>query len=185
MRRFILGVFVLGAAGVGAIGISPAQAGPPDAWGNFWHGVKRDFHRNNCWPDPFVYPDRAALHNTFSLQVQNGWKLQNLMGDHHFDTDTQQLTSAGKEKVRWIMTQAPEQFRTVFVQRSANPEQTATRVDSVQQYAAKMTPKGDLPAVEESNLAPRGWPADEINDVFVKYRSGAKPPVLPDATSEE
>jgi hypothetical protein len=179
MRRFFLGAIVLGVVGVGA-----AQAGPPDAWHDFWHGVKRDFHRNNCWPDPFVYPDRAALHNTFSLQVQNGWKLQNLMGDYHFDSETQQLTSAGKEKVRWIMTQAPEQFRTVFVQRDADSEKTAIRVDAVQQYAAKLAPKGNLPPVVESNLTPRGWPADEINDVFVKYRTTAKPPQLPDASSD-
>lgn len=180
MRRFVLGLMVCGAMGTSA---APAVAG--DAWHDFWHGVKRDFHRNNCWPDPFVYPDRAGVIQPFAVQVQNGWRLQNLMADHHFDANSQQLTLAGKEKVRWILTQAPERFRTVFVQRGVSADQTATRVDSVQQFAANIMPAGELPAVEETNLAPRGWPAEEINDTFVKYRTTARPPQLPDSTGEE
>lgn len=180
MRRIALGLIVCGAVSAVA---APAVAA--DAWHNFWSGVKRDFHRNNCWPDPFVYPDRAGVIQPFAVQVQNGWRLQNLMADHHFDANSQQLTLAGKEKVRWILTQAPERFRTVFVQRGVSAEQTATRVDSVQQFATNILPAGELPAVEETNLAPRGWPADEINDTFVKYRTTARPPQLPDASSED
>lgn len=177
MRRIILGFVALGMAA------SPALAG--DHWHNFWHSVGRDFHRNNCWPDPFVYPDRAAVQSALSIQVQNGWKLQNLMADHHFDASTNELTAAGREKVRWILTQAPERYRTVFVQKATTGELTSARVDSVQKVAVAILPKGELPSVEESNMAPRGWPAEEINETFVKYRTTARPPQLPEPQSED
>jgi hypothetical protein len=152
-----------------------------DAWRQFWSNTKRDWHRNNCWPDPFVYPDRASTVAPLALQVSNGWRMQNLVGEYYFDNRSHQLTAAGRDRVRWIVTQAPAQFRTVFVQRGNTPDQTAMRVDSIQKFAAEMFPTGELPAVVDTNLQPRGWPADYINTVYSTFEKSTPSPRLPES----
>ncbi|MEX0586395.1 MAG: hypothetical protein WD176_07115 [Pirellulales bacterium] len=165
---------------------APALAGDAgNSWHYFWYGVKRDFHRQNAWPDPFVYPDRASVIAPLALQVQNGWRAQNLLGEYYFDSETQQLTSAGKDRVRWILTQAPPQFRTIFVQRSVHKAQTASRMDAVNRVAAEVMPRGELASVEETNLIPRGWPAEEINNTYVNMIKTAPAPRLPEAKTAE
>ena len=69
--------------------------------------VKSDWHRNNMWPQPFIYADRAAVCLPFAIQVNNGWRMQNTIGDAYFDNATQELTVAGQAKVKWIVQQAP------------------------------------------------------------------------------
>jgi hypothetical protein len=164
---------------------TPAVAGAPDAWHQFWANTKRDFWRNNAWPQPFVETDRAAAVAPFAVMIDNGWRMQNLMGDYHFNPDSQELTNAGKEKIRWILTQVPPPRRTIFVQRGLDREKTAIRVDAVQKIAAQILPQGDLPAVEETNLEPKGWPAEEINNTYTKHLSTAPPPRLPEAKADD
>ncbi len=165
--------------------VNPARADIRAAWNQFWAGVDRDFHRNNAWPRPFVEPDRMAVRSALAAQAANGWRMQTMVADHHFDDQTQQLTRAGEAKVRWILTQAPVQRRTVFVKRGSTKEDTAVRVDSIQQFAVKVLPEGELPAVEETNLEPKGWPADRINKTYVDFGKVAPLPVLPEAAGEE
>ena len=45
-------------------------------WHEFWHRVKIDYHRNNCWPEPFIYADRRATRAPFQAMVNNGWQRQ-------------------------------------------------------------------------------------------------------------
>lgn len=164
--------------------VSPAQADIRASWHQFWAGVDRDFHRNNAWPHPFVQPDRMAVRSVLAVQANNGWRMQTMVADHHFDNQTQQLTKAGEAKVRWILTQAPVQRRTVFVKTGRTREDTSVRVDSIQQFAVQVLPEGQLPAVEETNLQPKGWPADRINKTYVDFGKAAIPPVLPEPKGE-
>ena len=120
----------------------PAQA----EWlGEFFHSVGRDFKRRNCWPEPFVYPDRLAVREPFVVMVENGWRSQNMIGDQHFDAATGQLTEAGRLKIRWIINEAPPQHRTIYVYRAVDPQETAARVDSVQQFAANWPHRANCP----------------------------------------
>ena len=107
--------------------------------------------------------------------------MQNLVGEYYFDNRSHQLTAAGRDRVRWIVTQAPAQFRTVFVQRGNTADQTAMRVDSIQKFAAEMFPTGELPAVVDTNLQPRGWPADYINTVYSTFEKSTPSPRLPES----
>jgi hypothetical protein len=96
----------LAALSVLALLVLPASAGDQPlkrAWNNFC----RDFHRNNCWPDPFVVPDRVAVRAPINVMVAQGWKIQNTLGDHHFEGDTAKLTEAGELKVRAVIAQSP------------------------------------------------------------------------------
>ena len=70
-----------------------------------------------------------------------------------------ELTEAGRIKIRWILTEAPQHHRTIYVQKAADAEVTAARIDNVQQLAAQMQPEGTLPLVLETGVPVRGWPA--------------------------
>jgi hypothetical protein len=133
--------------------------------GQILESIAKDFKRNNCWPQPFVCPDRQAVRAPFVVMVNNGWRRQNILGDYHFKTETGELTEAGKLKVRWILTQAPPQHRIIFVNRAMSPAETAARMDTVQQLAAEYTPGEPLPRVIETDLPAAGWPADQIDKV--------------------
>ncbi len=39
----------------------------------------------------------------FVFMVQNGWRLENTLGDHYFDEVTGQPTNAGQNKIYWIL----------------------------------------------------------------------------------
>ena len=47
--------------------------------------------------------------------INNGWRVQNTLGDDHFDADTGLLNEAGELKVREILAASPPEHRTVFV----------------------------------------------------------------------
>ena len=156
-----------------------ASAGPFDAWRKVVDPISRDFHRNNCWPAPFVKMDAQAVNAPFATMVRNGWRLQNVMGSHHFDNQTNELTSAGQAKVRAILLDSPHQHRTVFVQRSRSMDVTKSRIDAVQREAQRVLPEGELPAVEHTDLSPPGWPAAQIDAINRSRETSAPVPQLP------
>jgi len=162
--------------------VAPARG---DWLGAFLHSVGRDIVRRNHWPKPFVYADRQAVKAPFAAMIENGWRSQNMIADHHFVEDSGELTDAGRLKIHWILTQAPEQHRAIYVYRAKNPKDTAIRVDNVQQYAAQLLPEGNLPPVIESDIAAVGWPASRVDAVGRTFQSSAPPPRIPDATGGE
>jgi hypothetical protein len=117
-------------AGVSVVGVAGA--------GEFWSRCKLDFHRNNFWPRPFIVADRAATRAPFDVQSNIGWRLQNTLGNEFFD-ENNELNQAGALKIKWILTYAPSQRRTVYILASADQTVTMARVDSVQQTISDVT----------------------------------------------
>ena len=176
MRRVF---FAVGAFAVLSLGACDVWAQHPHVfqkWGNEWV-------RNVVWPEPFQTRDRLAVRAPFGVMIEKGWQLQNTLGDYHFDSETQQLTRAGELHLRWIVTQAPENRRTVFVLRGHNEAATSVRIDTVQQSVAQLQPSGALPAVVQTTVAPPTSPADVVDDVTQKAGKARPAPVLPAATS--
>ena len=171
LRRAIASAAVIGLVAT----VAPVNAD----WNSFWTGVERDRVRNNCWPEPFISIDRQAARAPISMMVAKGWQRQNLLGEHHFDKDKQALSQAGQIKLHWILTQAPVEQRTVFVERAHTEEDTTTRIDVVQQAATKLVAKGTLPQVVVSTMMSRGWPADYVDSINRKYGETTPPPRLP------
>jgi hypothetical protein len=111
--------------------------------------------------------------------VQSGWRSQNTLGQHYFDRESNALNEAGEQKLYWIVTQAPEQFRTVYVTQALEAEASERRIDSVQQTLVKLLPDQPLPAVLPTTNEPRGWSADYIDAIDRKQQSTIPPPRLP------
>ena len=156
----------------------PASAGP---LGQFFHNVVRDTKRRHCWPEPFLAADRHDVRAPLALMVHNGWRRQNMIGDHHFVDEAAELTQAGQLKVRWILTEAPQQHRTIYVHRAEDAETTAMRLDSVQQLAAKLAPEGPLPQVFVTDIPAEGSSASRVDAIGRRFDSATPDPTLPAA----
>jgi hypothetical protein len=141
--------------------------------------IRRGYHRNEAWPWPYVCPDRVAVREPFCMMVDNGWRRQNLLGPHHFNSDTSKLTTAGELRVQWIMTQAPPNRRSIFIERSLSPDITAQRVAVAREYAAQVTVDGQLAQVTDTHLLSEGRPASVVDATNVRFQESLPPPILP------
>jgi hypothetical protein len=164
----------------GGLALVLATTGSAHAgWNEFWHRVKVDFHRNNAWPQPFIVADRAAAREPFCIMENNGWRMQNTIGTFLFDAETQQLNRAGELKLKWILTQAPEHRRAVFVLQGDTPLDTQRRVESVQLAISKMIPEGALPPVMITDEEPDGASGEYLDAITRSLQATLPPPRLP------
>jgi hypothetical protein len=177
MRRTIA---ITIAAGMFALGATTARAVFVDSMDNY---LECGYHRNVLWPWPYVCPDRMAEREPFDLMVRNGWRRQNLLGSHHFDPNTGQLTEAGQLQVHWIMTQAPPGRRQIFIERALEPAATAARIVAAREYASRVAVDGQAPQVYETNLVVEGRPAPVVDATNVKFMENMRVPALPAAAA--
>src|SRR6187401_2438592 len=54
-------------------------------WYSFCYRNKVDFRRNGAWPEPFQSADRALAREYWSIQINNGWRLQNTVGNWFYE----------------------------------------------------------------------------------------------------
>lgn len=172
MKRFFFAVLAVAAL---ALVVSDATAVERSCSKQIQDG----YRKNVLWPYPDICPDRGHVRAPFNLMVQNGWRRQNLLGEHHFSATTGELTTAGQLKVHWVMTQAPEQYRQVFVERSLDPEVTAKRVAAARAYAAEVALDGQTPMVRDTHLISEGRPAALVDFINVSFQESMPHPVLP------
>jgi len=142
------------------------------------HYIKHGYHQNVAWPFPYICPDRVAVREPFALMINNGWRRQNLLGPHHFKSPTE-LTTAGELRIHWIMTQAPVERRTVFIERDLNPQITEQRLATVRDYATRVVLDGQTPQVADTHLVSEGRPAAVVDHTNTRFQESMPPPVLP------
>jgi hypothetical protein len=146
---------------------------------DFFNSIPQETKRRNCWPKPFVCPDRQAVRAPLAIQVSNGWRRQNLLSDLHFDPKNGELTEAGRLKIQWIAFEAPEQHRMIYVRNAINDEETVGRVNAVNGYLAKIMPQGVLPTVSTTRISDDNWPAEQVENINKKWESTIPSPRLP------
>lgn len=173
MRRFTLAVVFA----VTVVTASVAHAG----WNEFWERVHLDWHRMNCWPEPFHHADRDLVRQPLLAMTDSGWRMENTLSDHLFDVEQHTLTQAGALKVRWIVTQAPPHRRTMYVLRGPTPDATLSRVDAVQTAITQLSPHGIRPEVLLTDVIPVGGSGDYFDAVDRALKDSIPPPRLPAA----
>ena len=151
---------------------------------DFFNGVAKDTKRRNCWPAPFNCPDRESIRAPFAIMVNNGWRRQNMLSDFHFEPSTGQLTEAGQMKIRWIMFEAPEQHRSIYVHIGKTTEETDARMASVNVLAASLVPQGEMPQIMQTTISDDGTPADRVDMIGRKYQSSTPIPRLPSSAGQ-
>lgn len=115
-----------------------------------------DYYRNKLWPTPFRAMDTTSVQSVFDQQADNGWRLFNTLSNAMFDPKTHRLTDAGKAHVQWIVSQAPQSRRVVFVLQGNNQQSTALRVESTQLAVSELIPVGPLPSIYLTDREPVG-----------------------------
>ena len=181
-----LGTANFGWASVATLIVVLAQTTTDAAW---FEDLRAEFHydfqRSNCWPQPYLGPDRQHIRDTIEAQVANGWRRQNLIGGHHFIGEGTELTEAGRIKIRWTLTQVPEHRRTLFVQRGTTFAITEARVAAVEAAAVTALPDGESPSVQDTHIIPEGRSADFVNYTATQFRQTMPIPQLPTSEDDE
>ncbi|MFN0017250.1 MAG: hypothetical protein ACKVP0_03260 [Pirellulaceae bacterium] len=147
-------------------------------WHSFCYRNKVDFRRNSAWPEPFQSADRALTREYWNIQVNNGWRLQNTVGNCFYEEGSNELTRAGELKIKQIVTQNPVHRRTVFVLMAETQAVTAKRVDAVQRAVSKYIPEGPLPQVLLTDSDVEGGSGEYFDQISNAYRSSIPAPRL-------
>ncbi len=140
---------------------------------------RRGCEANRMWPNQYIPAARRSVYSSYDAMINNGWRRQNLLGAYHFNPETQELTDAGKLKVNWILSQAPQHRRGIFVERGRDLSRTATRVASVHEWAASISPSVGSVEVNDTHLVAEGHQAAAVDRIFVGFHTNQRPPVLP------
>lgn len=141
--------------------------------------IVRDFERRNCWPEPFVCPDRQAVRDPMAIMVARGWERQNMLAEQYFEENRADLNEAGKIKIRWIVTEPPPPHRVIYVRRTVSPELTMARIEAVKAFAMQAAQPEACPPVLETTATPPGWPADRVDALSRKFFAAIPDPKLP------
>ena len=137
------------------------------------------YHANNMWPAQYIPTARCAVNSAYTSMINNGWRRQNLLGDYHFEEGTNELTSAGQLKAKWILTQAPQDRRTIYVQRGNTHSDTASRIAAVHNWAGHQSPVVEPVLVNDTHIVSEGHPAELVDQVFTRSKVQPIPVSLP------
>jgi len=121
------------------------------------------FHAAHYWPHPYDGWSRKSVNSTIAMQQQKGWQNATTLYEYHFDTDSNELTDAGILHLKWILENAPHQYRTVFLQTSAEAGANDLRLAAVSEVASRLTAGQETPEVQFRNTTPYGRPAVEVD----------------------
>lgn len=156
---------------------APAEA---DGWSEFWARYCRNYQRTRHWPEPFNYADRQAVRAPWAIMEHNGWRAQNTFTEELFNTDAE-LTEAGRRKLAWIATQAPEERRVVYVLATADRAASQARAHSMRNAVGRLVEAGiQPPELMMTSRRPLRWSGDYYEQVEQKGRQAIQPPVLPE-----
>jgi hypothetical protein len=117
------------------------------------HQAGIDYARNVSWPQPFRGADSNSVIAPFDIMRDNGWRENNTLGTSLFSTKNA-LSEAGAIKVQWIVSQAPQNQRIVYVKSGNTEQDTNARVESVQLAVSQMIPSGPLPQILVTDIEP-------------------------------
>jgi hypothetical protein len=173
MRRRALGLMVVGFCSLCGLFVPAATAQHQHRW-------QLDFHRNNCWPQPFQAADRELTRAPLIAMTAAGWRQNNTLSDHFFSADDQSINPAGELKLRWIATQAPPHRRVVYVLRGPTAEATEARVTNVERTMDKFYIEGQRPPVLITNIIPPGASGDYFDAVDRQLKQSIPAPRLPE-----
>ena len=107
--------------------------------------------RIRCGRGPTSAPTGSPSASRFASWSTTVGAVQNLLGAHHFIPETNQLNAAGQLRVQWIMTQAPPDRRSIFVERSLDPNVNTQRMAAVREYATQVALDGRTPQVAQTH----------------------------------
>lgn len=134
-------------------------------------------HHNLYWPYPYDELDRAVVYQISDAQIMNGWQDATTFYDFHFEADSQTLNKSGRERLYYVMSRVPPEFRTAYVQASMlDPSLNGLRIAAVHSEAARFVGPDQTPPILLRVATPHGTPASDIDAIFEYRRANLTPP---------
>jgi hypothetical protein len=96
---------------------------------------------------------RSHSEELIEIMRDNGWRENNTIGSSLFSSKNE-LSEAGLIKVEWIVTQAPQNQRVVYVKTGRSQQETNARVESTQYAVSLLIPVGPLPQILVTDIEP-------------------------------
>lgn len=122
------------------------------------------YHQAHYWPHPYVCDDRAFVNNILDQQAAGGWVTATTLHAYHFDPDTHELNSVGRDQLYWIVMSAPVQFRTVYIAQSMATAEDSLKQAHVEKTIQEMRPDAGIPVLLRVDRF-HGRPAQEIDQL--------------------
>lgn len=134
------------------------------------------YHSAHYWPHPYRCEDRAFVRDVMDRQMHNGWTDQTTLYAYHFEADGNKLTEAGLMHLRWILENAPEERRVIFVQSANASIESQQRLANVQHAASEMAGDQGVPSTMLRATPSYGRPAREEDMKYRAYVGSILPP---------
>ncbi|MBI1345645.1 hypothetical protein GC163_05090 [bacterium] len=135
----------------------------PRPTGEKQHWVHK-YHHAHYWPHPYNCDDQAFVRNLIDQQAAGGWIGATTLQDYHFDPETQQLNSVGRDHLQWIVVATPVQYRSIYIAQSPSSSVDLQRTAVVEQSVREFRPEGGIPVSVRYDRY-RGRPAQEIDQL--------------------
>lgn len=136
------------------------------------------FHAVHYWPHPYNELDAASVREISGLQVRNGWEAATTLYDYHFQEQTQELNSAGKKQLAWIVLFTPPEYRSAFVASTMDSAVDNARLATVQREAAKLGDSGGTVPISLRSGIPNSQPGDRATRIHEQYLQNLIPPKI-------
>lgn len=134
------------------------------------------FHAAHYWPYPYICEDRQSVRDYISMQEETGWENATTLYDYHFDGDNQGVNRSGRIQLQWILRNAPEHRKIVYVQAASDVTASNYRVANVQSEISEMVGLENSPPVMLRVTSPLGRPAQEVDSIQLKARESQPVP---------
>lgn len=125
----------------------------------FW----QQYHNAHYWPYPYNIQDRAIVQDIISQHAANGWRSATTLFDYHFDPQTHQLNSSGKQQLQWIVNYAPSQHRRAYIAATPDKVISDARIATTQAEVANLLGDDAAVPVLLRVADPIGRPAFEVD----------------------
>lgn len=150
----------------------PPRPRPDVPYQKFWN----QYHSAHYWPHPYNLHDQQRVMDRFAMQNAAGWQQACTLYGYYFDDETNSLTTSGRRQLHWILSNAPEQLRQVYVATSSDPSMNEARLQTVKAEVAGVMGSAEGAPVMLRNALPLGRPALEVDTYQRALREGMLDP---------
>lgn len=153
--------------------VMPVEPRPSCEEQPFWH----KYQDSKNWPHPYVCVDRDSVKSIYATMQRRGWVDHATLHPNNFDPQTQMLNPSGIQRVNYVLTGLPPEFRTLYVS-DANPELTQTRIANVKASLVGLAGNANALAVLARTADNPARPAIEVDRIHRARLDGMLPPTI-------
>ncbi len=175
-----------GAGGFGYPGNADCAGGSHSVLQNIHQGIetyKADYRLNraraSAWPKPFSCWDREHYYAILNQQYATGMAVAHTLTSEYFNSESNKLNRAGELRVAWIMQNAPQADKQIFVYEDQTGPTMDQRMDSIREFTNRYYGHLGNAAIAKSQILPHQIPATYQASYLQAYQEGQPAPIIP------